>query len=299
MQSRLNKIIKNCFPSAEISRSVGASGGDIHRSFVLDLAGSSDVPSRVFVKTNSLLNAAVLESEFESLRVFAGHPFLNYPTPLWFESDDQTAYLLMDYHSIDSLDVNSAEKLGLMLAQQHQITNADFGWHQQNYIGLTPQLNQSESKWAVFFRRHRLEPQIQAAAKNGLAEALCRQAASLCGQLEALLADQNPQPALLHGDLWSGNAGYDSRHNMAILFDPAPYFGAAEADLAMTELFGRFPQSFYQAYYSVLPEQAGYAVRRPVYNLYHALNHFNLFGAGYTPMLENQLRMVELAQHTK
>jgi fructosamine-3-kinase len=102
----------------------------------------------------------------------------------------------------------------------------------------------------------------------------------LLNALPQLLAGHNPQPALVHGDLWSGNAAV-TQDGEPVILDPATYYGDREVDIAMTELFGRFPSSFYAAYNAAYPLDAGYAQRKTLYNLYHIINHFNLFGGGY------------------
>ncbi|MBT8114678.1 MAG: fructosamine kinase family protein [Arenicella sp.] len=297
MHKHLPEIIRTCFPGAQVQHISAASGGDIHRSFVVELADSGDHPARVFVKTNQLANAAILQSEFESLVSFAEHSVLNYPAPLKFTCDAQAAYLIMQYQPITPVDNETAGKLGAMLAQQHSLENADYGWHQQNFIGSTPQYNHWQSNWVEFYRQCRLQPQLQFAAANGMPQQLGHEIDSVCRALDRLLASEvQHRPVLLHGDLWTGNAGFNRHAGIPVLFDPAPYFGAAETDLAMTELFGRFPSSFYKAYHEQLPAQPGYPLRRAVYNLYHALNHLNLFGSGYLNLVENQLRIINSAQ---
>jgi fructosamine-3-kinase len=165
-----------------------------------------------------------------------------------------------------------------MLAKLHRTTSARFGWESDNWIGLAPQKNGWSDDWAGFFLERRLRPQAEWAAAKGFRIAL--------PDVTRLLGHR-PEPSLLHGDLWSGNAGFTREG--PVLFDPAVYYGDREADLAMTELFGGFPREFYAAYAAEFPLVPGYEARRDAYNLYHVLNHLNLFGAGYLAQAQTLL----------
>jgi fructosamine-3-kinase len=158
-----------------------------------------------------------------------------------------------------------------------------------NTIGSTPQKNTPRQDWVAFWREQRLGYQLQLAARQGHGGALQRQGEQLLEYLPDFFTDHRPQASLLHGDLWSGNYSIDSQ-GQPVIFDPAVYFGDREADLAMTELFGGFGAEFYAAYNSSWPLEPGYAVRKTLYNLYHILNHLNLFGGGY---LSQAQRMIQ------
>jgi protein-ribulosamine 3-kinase len=174
--------------------------------------------------------------------------------------------------------------MGRALAAMHRATGrqagAQFGWRRDNFIGSTAQCNRGRDDWPGFWRDARLLPQLALAARNGLGSRLIDTGERLATVLPRLLSGHAPQPSLLHGDLWRGNASFLADGSPA-LFDPAVYFGDREADLAMTELFGGFPPGFYAAYTEAWPLDAGYPLRRDLYNLYHVLNHANLFGGGY------------------
>jgi fructosamine-3-kinase len=170
--------------------------------------------------------------------------------------------------------------LAQMLAKLHRTTGPRFGWHRDNYIGATPQINKWHDEWATFFIECRMQPQLDLARKNGYPIKFS----------SSLLKDHHPQPSLLHGDLWSGNAGFIEEG--PVIFDPAAYYGDREADLAMTELFGGFPREFYAAYRKAYPLDAGYGQRKHLYNLYHLLNHLNLFGSGYLAQVERTLSLL-------
>jgi fructosamine-3-kinase len=161
--------------------------------------------------------------------------------------------------------------LARMLANLHRRTGPRFGWERDNWIGLAPQKNGWRDDWAGFYRDFRLIPQL---AKAGL----MKEASPLLDGLNLFFEDHNPTPSLLHGDLWRGNVGFTPEG--PVIYDPAVYYGDREADLAMTELFGGFPREFYEAYRAAWPLDSGYETRKHLYNLYHLLNHLNLFGSG-------------------
>jgi fructosamine-3-kinase len=169
--------------------------------------------------------------------------------------------------------------MGRMLAQLHRTTSERFGWQTDNWIGLSPQENGWYDDWAAFFLEKRLRPQ---AARCGLQDEL--------PEVAKILAGHRPQASLLHGDLWRGNAGFVAEG--PVFFDPAVYYGDREADLAMTELFGGFPAEFYAAYGAELPLGPGHERRKLLYNLYHLLNHLNLFGGGYLAQVKATLRLL-------
>ena len=162
----------------------------------------------------------------------------------------------------------------------HRITTDRFGWWRDNTIGSTTQVNTQEDNWLDFWRDHRLGFQLDLAERNGGGKRLRDSGEALMDSLPALLQGQPVEASLLHGDLWSGNYFYTTGGQPAI-FDPAVYYGDREADIAMTELFGGFGRDFYAAYRNAWPLDDGYSMRKTLYNLYHVLNHFNLFGGGY------------------
>jgi len=166
------------------------------------------------------------------------------------------------------------------LVQLHRTPGEHFGWRHDNFIGRSPQPNGEGDNWAAFFVARRLRPQFERARANGFGGDLQRQGERLLGRVPALFLDYRPQPSLLHGDLWHGNAAFTAAGEPTV-FDPAVHFGDREADLAMSELFGGFPSAFYAAYRSAWPLNEDYEQRKPLYSLYHILNHLNLFGRSY------------------
>ncbi|TMH65313.1 MAG: fructosamine kinase family protein [Betaproteobacteria bacterium] len=251
------------------------SGGCIHRCYRGMLAGRA-----VFLKVNDARLADAFAAEADGLAALRAAG-CTAPEPISHGAAGGVAYLLMEFLELESRGDFAA--LGRMLATIHRTQGGRFGWARDNYIGSTPQLNGAYENWAEFWRARRLEPQLALAKRNGY-------------ELDAdnvvqLLEAHAPAPSLLHGDLWNGNAGFLAG-GAPVLFDPAVYYGDREADLAMTELFGGFPREFYSAYG---PLPAGYQQRKHLYNLYHLLNHLNLFGGGYLGQVKATLRLLARA----
>lgn len=255
-----------------ISAVAPASGGCIHDSFRIDGDGE-----RYFVKTNTAGLADAFAAEADGLAALnaAG---MRAPRPLGNGVAASRAYLVMEY--LDLSRRGDWAAMGRVLAAMHRATGGQFGWRRDNFIGATPQSNRPHDDWTGFWHDARLLPQLALAERNGLGSRLIDTGERLAEMLPVLLAGHAPQASLLHGDLWSGNAAFLA-DGSPVLFDPAVYFGDREADLAMTELFGGFPPSFYAAYSEAWPLDPGYELRRDIYNLYHVLNHANLFGGGY------------------
>lgn len=258
-----------------------AGGGCINRALTV-----ADGDRRYFVKFNAARYADMFAAEARGLEVLRAANALRVPQPVCHGIGGEHAYLVLEYLSL--APTGDASALGLGLARQHAVTQARFGWERDNTIGSTPQANAESADWPSFWRAHRLGFQLALAADNGHGGALQRKGERLLADIDAFFAGYSPRPALLHGDLWSGNFGFDDTGRPAI-FDPAVYFGDRETDLAMTELFGGFPPAFYSAYRAAAPLDAGYAVRKTLYNLYHILNHLNLFGGGYRAQAERML----------
>jgi len=233
---------------------------------------------RYFVKTHAAARLAMLEAEAAGLRELARPGAIRVPVPLACDSAGSCAFLVLEWLDFGGGGRDAA--LGTALAQLHRATAEAYGWHCDNTIGTTPQDNARSNDWAAFFRDRRIAPQLALAARNGRGGRLQRAGEQLLAAIPLLLAGHAPAASLLHGDLWSGNAARLASGE-PVIFDPAVYFGDRETDLAMTELFGGFPAAFHAAYRAAWPIDAGYPVRRTLYNLYHVLNHLNLFGGGY------------------
>jgi len=258
-------------------------GGCIHRSFVV-----VDGNSRYFVKTNEARHGDAFAAEADGLSAILAAG-VRAPRPLCHGSDAAHAWLVMEFLELDGPP--DFGRLGRQLARLHASTGPAHGWHRDNWIGATPQGNARSDDWMLFWRTQRLAPQLELAARNGLGERLARAGDKLIAALPGILRDHRPRPSLLHGDLWGGNAGFLAGGE-PVVFDPAVHYGDREADLAMTELFGGFTADFYRTYRESAGLEQGYELRRTLYNLYHVLNHANLFGGGYPAQAERM--MIEL-----
>jgi fructosamine-3-kinase len=264
-------------------RSVG--GGSIHGAACLESG-----EQRYFVKFNAAAAQAMFDAEADGLRALADTRAVRVPQLIAAGCNGEVAFLVLEFFDLQALDRHAGSACGRALAELHRNTGDRFGWRRDNFIGATPQSNLPEDDhWPRFFAAHRLRPQLALAAGHGMAAKWLDWGEYVAEHLGGFFIDYRPPPSLLHGDLWSGNAG-SLADGTPVIFDPAVYRGDREADLAMAELFGGFPEAFYAAYREAWPLDPGYETRKTLYNLYHVLNHFNLFGASY---LGQAQRMIE------
>jgi fructosamine-3-kinase len=219
----------------------------------------------------------MFEAEAAGLSEITKADTIRAPAPICYGTNGDSSYLVMEY--IDMSASGDMESAGRQLAQMHKKIGGGFGWHMDNTIGSTHQPNNITTDWIEFWRERRLGFQLKLATQLGYGGRLQNSGEKLLELLPQLITHQ-PQPSLLHGDLWGGNISFD-KSGTPIIYDPAVYYGDREADIAMTELFGGFGSDFYSAYNEIWPLDAGYASRKPLYNLYHILNHLNIFGGGY------------------
>ncbi len=261
------------------SRSVG--GGSINQAYILSGDGLS-----YFVKLNQPAQLSMFEAEVLALRQIQETATIRVPQPICLGITDHNSYLVLE--NLDLAGSGNWQAMGCDLAALHQNGRADaFGWQQNNTIGSTNQPNVWSSAWPEFFIQQRLVYQFKLAQRRG--GSFPQASALLEGVAQQL--QHRPTPALVHGDLWSGNAAFTAA-GQPVIFDPAAYYGDREVDLAMTELFGGFPASFYQGYQQVLPISPDYQQRKVIYNLYHILNHFNLFGGGYESQANRMIEQI-------
>ncbi len=258
-------------------------GGDINTAYCLQAADRN-----YFIKLNRADKVDMFIAEEAGLSEMAATHTIKVPNPIVHGQTSEHAFLVLEFIEFGSSHKTSQALLGQQLAMLHQQHQPYFGWHRDNTIGSTPQPNSCDGDWLVFLTKNRFQHQLNLAAAKGYRGHLQTMGTQLCDKLARFFTGYTPHPALLHGDLWGGNAAVDKQGN-PVIFDPACYYGDREADLAMTELFGGFSPDFYAAYQATYPLDQGYATRKTLYNLYHILNHLNLFGSGYLGQAENMI----------
>lgn len=262
-------------------RAIG--GGCINSTYSVE-----DGAHRFFVKVNRMSGLSMFEAEAYGLREIAGTGVIRVPSPVCTGTAADSAFLVLEYIDFSSGRKGRAEDLGRQLAGMHRVRATQYGWRRDNTIGSTPQINTPADNWPEFWRDRRLGCQLALAASNGYGGALQRKGERLLVRLDGFFTGDAPLPSLLHGDLWGGNYAY-AASGEPVIFDPAVYYGDRETDLAMTELFGGFPAAFHAAYREAFPLDSGYPTRKSLYNLYHILNHLNMFGEGYLGQAEGMI----------
>jgi fructosamine-3-kinase len=245
-----------------------------------------------FVKTGPQSALATFEAEAEGLEAIRKTGVIRVPELIDVGIADGRSFIAMERLELAPATAPVESALGRQLAELHRCTAEQYGWHRDNTIGATPQHNDPSSDWIDFFREQRLRFQLDLAASNGYKTDLAELGTVLCERMDALFEDSCPPASLLHGDLWGGNWG--NVGGEPVLFDPAVYYGDRESDIAMTGLFGGFGSAFYTAYASAWPMPPGHEQRLKLYQLYHVLNHLNLFGRGYLEQAISLMR--ELAR---
>lgn len=267
----------------QTQRQRGVSGGCINQGYAI-----SDGDLTYFVKLNQASQVGMFEAESLGLREILVTNTILVPQPICWGTAGNYSYIVLEWLEMGSGNTKW-EEMGRKLAAMHKaISSKGFGWKINNTIGSTPQVNTWTADWAEFYTKCRLNYQFQLARRRG---GSFPQQDRLIGAIPEILAGHQVEPSLVHGDLWGGNAGF-TVSGEAVIFDPATYFGDREVDIAMTELFGGFPPGFYQGYNQVFPLQPGYQQRKTLYNLYHILNHFNLFGGGYASQANRMIAQI-------
>lgn len=258
-------------------------GGDINEAVCV----TTD-QSRYFVKWNRRSLPHMFAVEASGLRLLQAAEAVRVPEVIAV-LDDPPA-LVLEWIDSRSAKSDASAMLGEQLAQQHRVLGEAYGLDHDNYIGANEQINTPSTSWVEFFREQRLGFQMELARRNGLLHA--KRVALLervMSRLTEWIDESSCAPSLLHGDLWGGNFITGS-NGEAVMIDPAVYYGDREAEIAFTELFGGFGARFYEAYHAAWPLAPGYSERRDLYNLYHLLNHVNLFGEGYGGQVDAILR---------
>ncbi|BCL36883.1 fructosamine kinase family protein [Nostoc sp. MS1] len=277
----ISRVIGEKFQSQQ-RRSV--SGGCINQGYAV-----SDRTLTYFVKLNQASQVAMFEAEALGLEQMLATNSIRVPKPICWGVAGNSGYIVLEWLEMGGGNSTSWEEMGRKLAMMHKATNQQgYGWDMNNTIGSTPQINTWTADWIQFYAKHRLGYQFHLARRRG---GSFPKQDELLAALPEILADHEVQPSLVHGDLWGGNAGCTVAGE-PVIFDPATYFGDREVDIAMTELFGGFPAAFYKGYNQEFPLDAGYERRKTLYNLYHILNHFNLFGGGYASQANRMIEQI-------
>ncbi len=270
-------------------------GGCINQNYVLQTNLGN-----YFVKLNQANLVEMFVAEAKGLLQMQATNTIKVPQPICYGTVNDRAYLVLEWLDLSKNMHQDWSFMGEKLALMHGFSVANlqlnqpldqpldqsFGWVMNNTIGSTPQLNPWTKNWAKFFAEERIGYQMQLAQRRG---GQFPETSKVVEAVYQALSNHQPQPSLVHGDLWGGNAAITNAGE-PVIFDPATYVGDREVDLAMTKLFGGFPKEFYQGYHQTFPLAPGYEQRKNIYNLYHILNHFNLFGGSYANQANQIIR---------
>jgi fructosamine-3-kinase len=267
----------------ELRSATPVGGGSINESLRIE---STD-GNAFFLKLNDAKHYGMFIAEAAGLDAINKTGTLRVPHPVIHGVAEGRSYLVLEHLQLTSR--GNGALLGSRLAALHRCTVARFGFGQDNFIGTTAQANRWTDDWITFWREQRLGFQLRLAAEIGYGGELQKRGEELLDALPVFFAGHSPQPSLLHGDLWGGNHAYLA-DGTPVIFDPAVYYGDRECDIAMTELFGGYGADFHAAYRAAWPLDAGYPARRELYNLYHILNHANLFGGSYLKQAEQMMQ---------
>ena len=251
-------------------------GGSINASYAFTTRDGA----RYFLKLNTVEKLDMFTAERDGLLELAAAEAVRVPEPIVAGVAEGRSYLLMEALDLGGRSATAAAELGRRLARQHRTVRDEYGWHRDNTIGSTPQPNAWMEDWVGFLRERRLGFQLRLAERNGVSPRVVERGEELLERLPEFFRGYEPSASVLHGDLWGGNWGITA-DGVPVVFDPAVYFGDRETDIAMTMLFGGFGSEFLGAYQSEWPLDPGFRRRVDLYNLYHVLNHYNLFGGGY------------------
>ena len=259
----------------KVTQLISVSGGDISETFKIETSTKS-----YFLKVNNTPNAlSMFKAEAYGLQLINDTKSIKTPEVIAYDSYQNTSFLLLEFIESKSPSTEDFKKLGHQLAKLHKNTSENFGLNQNNFIGSLPQSNKQHNTWLDYYTSERLLPQLELAKqKKLLTNKECPNEENIKNQLQELFT--NIKPALLHGDLWSGNY-LISTSGQPYLIDPAVYYGHFEVDIAMSKLFGGFSNDFYEEYFSNFIINSGTKARIEIYQLYYLLVHLNLFGSSY------------------
>ncbi len=289
MEDLIKKAISSSNPvnrNSLIEKIIQIGGGCIHKAWCVHFQDGK----KVFAKSNDIDNINMFEFERECLLIlnrFANDSYLYIPKPLDLISYKHISILCLEWIDLKKSKQNHLGKgLALLHKSSTEKNNKNFGWGKEGFIGSTNQIRGWDSNWGKFFVNYRLRPQLTQAAKWGVR---IEDYEDILIYLSSYLNNHNPQISLVHGDLWSGNCG-STENGLGSLYDPACYWGDREVDISMTKLFGGFNKEFYKSYEEIWPLDEFSKERTNIYNLYHLLNHANIFGGSYK---ENSLQILK------
>tara|TARA_B100000427_G_scaffold191416_1_gene159107 strand:- start:68 stop:955 length:888 start_codon:yes stop_codon:yes gene_type:complete len=280
--SNSNKVNNN----SSIEKITPVGGGCIHKAWCIHFQNGK----KVFAKSNHIDNINMFKFEREcllSLKRFANEAYIYIPKPLEIISYQNISILFLEWMDLKQSKQNLLGKgLALIHKSSAEENNKKFGWEEEGFIGSKTQKGGWDRDWGQFFVNYRLRPQLIEATKWGLK---VQNYEDVLIYLSSYLNNHDPKISLVHGDLWSGNCG-NIKNGLGTLYDPASYWGDREVDISMTKLFGRFNKEFYEGYEEIWPLENSSTDRIEIYNLYHLLNHANIFGGSYK---ENSLKILK------
>ncbi|MEL6560527.1 MAG: fructosamine kinase family protein [Bacteroidota bacterium] len=288
MEEFINAILFRTFGKDSAVKSYKSVGGGCINNGLVVVCDERDTPVKYFIKWNEDQIEDLFEKEALGLSILGARSNFTIPTVLGHGSYGTRNFLILEYIESGHANQDFWTSFGEQLADMHRVSHQQYGLDHPNYIGKLPQANHEQSNWIDFFISNRLEPQLgMAVYHNRISSAFAKKFKYLYSQLPGILT--NEPPALLHGDLWSGN--FMVNHNgRACLIDPAVYYGHREIEIAFTQLFGGFDNRFYQSYQESYPLEPDFSTRAEIYNLYPLLVHVNLFGESYLSGIERAIR---------
>ena len=280
--SNSNEVRRNSL----IEKIIPVAGGCIHKAWCIHFQNGK----RVFAKSNHIDNINMFKFERECLSVlkkFANKSYICIPQTLDLISFENTSILFLEWMDLKQTQKNLLGKgLALLHKSSSEFSKKNFGWEVEGFIGSSPQMRGWERNWGKFFVNYRLKPQLIRAKKWGVR---VDEYKDVLKYLSSYLNDHHPRVSIVHGDLWSGNCG-STKDGLGSLFDPSSYWGDREVDISMTKLFGGFNREFYKGYEEIWPLDHSSDYRTDIYNLYHLLNHANMFGGSYK---ENSIKILK------
>ena len=292
MDNSLEKALSEALSKAlqseqKVLRLEAVSGGCINNAFKLITSYN-----QYFAKVNHGVYLPVFRQEAAALEIIKAANEVKVPDVLAFgagsSENKNYSFLILEYLELGNGKAPSQSLLGTQLARLHRHGSNAYGWEDDNWIGSIIQKNDWKENWAEFWQENRLKYQYELAMENGIDTNIQKNLLKLINRTPELLKNHQPKASLLHGDMWLGNSGFLELSGEPVIYDTASYYGDRETDLAMTELFGGYSGEFYRAYNAEWPLDKAYEKRKPFYNLYHILNHFNLFSGHY----ENQVKVM-------